>query len=615
MDKFDLYYTGEKYYTKNDFKTAIKYFKKAVLKDPNFTDALHMTGVCYERLNIYDLALNYYLRNISIDENYIYSHYGAGNMLYRLKRYNEAHKYFKNCIDLDNKFAIGYDSLALTLEKLGKYNEALESIKKAIELEGSKEEFISHMKSLGKYKGDIFKLHQEGFWLFKEKKYLEALSKYQLITLIDPNNIEGWHMRALQHEYLRNYVEAKYNYERAINIDPDFFQSWIGLGNMNLILRNWDDALKSYERAIILMGKNDLIKNNIQLIENKINTLKNKKERKFSIYLNFETLDWNYFQINKLIENLKKLKFINEIYYPQQEDIENELYENFNNDKDYNELFEEFYGLVKNLMDLTNSTKNINKIIKNESEDGEDIENDNNANLEEYQENANSNKNKDDEDQKVFDNITSKSDEDENYDAEDNDENYDAEDDDDENNYQNILNNAGYNDNIYLDDENNEDVEENENSEKDEQVIDILIEKDSSRENFQFRKNNKKRFSKLNSKKNNKLSQNLDNIFNEREKSINSIMNYFDQKIREFDLMIVFCSYISSLDSIVKQQLFAAKDAGRPIIYIYDKVSHLPVMFAILDGLQFKINEFSNQNEFDEFFNNLTSLIKLKLNI
>ncbi|MHA1341564.1 MAG: tetratricopeptide repeat protein [Promethearchaeota archaeon] len=630
MDKYELYYKGEEFYSKNKFKKAIKYFKRALSMDPEFTDALHMAGVCYERLNIYDIALNYYLKNISIDENYLYSQYGAGNMLYRLKRYNEAYNYFKKCVELDKSFAIGFDSLGLTLEKLGKYSEAKKCVKRAIEIEGKKEDFITHMENIGKYKGDIFKLHQEGFWHFKEKDYLNALSKYQLVTLIDPENVEGWHMRGLQHEYLQNYIEAKYNYERAVSLDPTYAPSWIGLGNINLILRNYNDALKCYEHSIKLSGESKLIRNNISLIERKIDSTINAKHKKFSIYLNFEPLDWTLFNIEMIEQYLRSLPFVEEIFYPSrniEEEFSEDIYENNDKVKELRkseEDFVQFFKIIKEVLKTLEDLNNLEDQPKYKSSSAlTKGKNDSNWLIK----NMDKIENEDDDDEEWID----KDDDDEEWiDEDDDDEEWLDEDEDDEE---------------WIDEDDDEEEWIDEDEEEDEDEDEEDDEDKTNIDNDEILKiifngyNKKQREGKLEKNKE-EYNEKDDDSYNEEEDDLNEqditrkvtnsqykrdasyyernpyqekILEYFDHKIREFDLMIVFCSYGSSLSSTVKQQLLAAKGAGRPIIYIYDEKKNLPFLFVIRDAISYY--GLASKKDTERFLKILTYKLKNKLKV
>lgn len=54
---------------KENFKSAIEYYKKAVKKDPNFAFAYDNMGICYRRLEQYDLAIEAYEKSLKIDPN------------------------------------------------------------------------------------------------------------------------------------------------------------------------------------------------------------------------------------------------------------------------------------------------------------------------------------------------------------------------------------------------------------------------------------------------------------------------------------------------------------------------------------------------------------------
>ncbi len=63
----DQYYKGIEYLKKEDYETALPYFKKAVEIDPEFVFALDDLAVCYRRLNKFAQAEQYYKASLKVD--------------------------------------------------------------------------------------------------------------------------------------------------------------------------------------------------------------------------------------------------------------------------------------------------------------------------------------------------------------------------------------------------------------------------------------------------------------------------------------------------------------------------------------------------------------------
>jgi tetratricopeptide (TPR) repeat protein len=61
----NYYNNGYSEFSKNNYKTAIKYYKMAIQIDSNYTDAIDNCALSYRRLNILDSAVFYYKLSLS----------------------------------------------------------------------------------------------------------------------------------------------------------------------------------------------------------------------------------------------------------------------------------------------------------------------------------------------------------------------------------------------------------------------------------------------------------------------------------------------------------------------------------------------------------------------
>ena len=66
-DALEQFYKGVDYLKKEDYQTALPYFKKAVDIDPEFVFALDDLAICYRKLNQFDKAEYYYKASLKVD--------------------------------------------------------------------------------------------------------------------------------------------------------------------------------------------------------------------------------------------------------------------------------------------------------------------------------------------------------------------------------------------------------------------------------------------------------------------------------------------------------------------------------------------------------------------
>jgi len=62
-----MYDIGQHYFAKEDYKKAIKYFKKAVKKDPKFAFAWDNLGYSYRKINQFSNAIKCYQKSLALD--------------------------------------------------------------------------------------------------------------------------------------------------------------------------------------------------------------------------------------------------------------------------------------------------------------------------------------------------------------------------------------------------------------------------------------------------------------------------------------------------------------------------------------------------------------------
>ena len=99
------YYIGELYLKKKDIKTAIKYFKDALVLHPNNIHILNGLGRCYLLQNDYESSIYYLKKAVEIAPFFEYGLYNLGYTYSKKFKFNEALKILKNVDDKSsNKF-------------------------------------------------------------------------------------------------------------------------------------------------------------------------------------------------------------------------------------------------------------------------------------------------------------------------------------------------------------------------------------------------------------------------------------------------------------------------------------------------------------------------------
>jgi tetratricopeptide (TPR) repeat protein len=70
----------------------------------------------------------------------------------------------------------------------------------------------------------------EGDFLFRSRRYEEAITSYDRAVATKPNDYEAWHSRGISLYYLGRYEEPITSYDRAIKIKPNYQEALCSRG-------------------------------------------------------------------------------------------------------------------------------------------------------------------------------------------------------------------------------------------------------------------------------------------------------------------------------------------------------------------------------------------------
>ena len=123
---------GDIYSKNNNFKAAIKSYKKAVEINPLNAQFYSHLSHLYERLDDYDQAIECGLKAIKIDPNLGLAYQNLAVVYRKHQWYELAIETCKKSISLDANSFIAYSEMGLSYEKIGKYEEAVNAHKQAL---------------------------------------------------------------------------------------------------------------------------------------------------------------------------------------------------------------------------------------------------------------------------------------------------------------------------------------------------------------------------------------------------------------------------------------------------------------------------------------------------
>ena len=165
----EQYNKGYESFEKGDFKKAIKYYKAAIVIDPDYIDAYDNLGLSFRQLGQLDSAACYYRKSIGKYPNGTLSRVNLGQVYSYKREYDNAIAVYREIIVIDSNDAEGYFGIARTYVAKEQFDSAIFYAREAL---------VIYSLTSNPYAGDaLFILGVSYYSLGNKEKAKEALEQ------------------------------------------------------------------------------------------------------------------------------------------------------------------------------------------------------------------------------------------------------------------------------------------------------------------------------------------------------------------------------------------------------------------------------------------------------
>jgi len=260
---------------------AATLYRKALEKDPDHAQALHLLGVvAYQRGEI-GSSIELIERALPALQNLPDVHLNLGNALEGAGRFAEALESYRRTIALDPDYGMAHSNLACALNNQGLFEAGLESARRAAKLIpdflsahlnravaaealGRLDETEIAYRSALELQWDNAKLHNDlGRILSKLGRFDEAIKSCRHAVALTPDFADAHHNLGKALQARQRFAEAVESFRRAAQLKPDFVEAHFNLGSVLQTQNLLDDAVASYRRAIELKPELVVAHNNL----------------------------------------------------------------------------------------------------------------------------------------------------------------------------------------------------------------------------------------------------------------------------------------------------------------------------------------------------------------
>lgn len=261
---------AETYEAKDDYYSAIDFYKKA-LKFNEFNDDVFLNlSYCYSQIKDYELADKYADAAIELNDKSAYSYYRKGNIMVSVKRYDEAANAFKKAVELDPEDVDYYNSLSYCYSKDEKLDLSLEYANRALLLDKTNaysyfrkawalQEMVKYKESIAAYEkciecdsGYVDAYANISYCYSKLEEFKKSILYANKAIMVNKDYAYSHYRKAWALHNLGKYNEAIDDYIQAIELDPVDVFNYIGIAGVYLDKQENLSALEFANKAILL---------------------------------------------------------------------------------------------------------------------------------------------------------------------------------------------------------------------------------------------------------------------------------------------------------------------------------------------------------------------------
>ncbi|MEP7238268.1 MAG: tetratricopeptide repeat protein [Ferruginibacter sp.] len=237
------YDDGIKLQDDEKYTEALAAFKNAIVKNPNYKEALYSAGWTCNELKKYAEALPFLQKAKTLwsGEAKVYLELGYASEM--LDKKADAIENYNKCLSLKDDYALAYKYLGILYYDDYDYKNCLLNLRKFIEYEpDTKDDDVYYRKAVSEN---------------ELEQYDDALVSIDQANYLDPNNVKFINERGYTYLLLKNTDEALKNYNKAVSIDPKSLTGLNGIADVyRKLKKETTEAIRLYAKTLAINSKN-----------------------------------------------------------------------------------------------------------------------------------------------------------------------------------------------------------------------------------------------------------------------------------------------------------------------------------------------------------------------
>ncbi len=248
---------GEQYISSKNYEEALHIFQEIVKSNPKEGRVYYNLGVIYLNKNQKNEAMEAMGKAIKLDETNLYYKIGMAKTFIAKGNTYSAISGLEKVISLNKNISDAYLYLGEAYYKKGNKDKAMSNFNYCIEKFPRTEsaavsaDWIAKLNSKNNERNSIISvLLEEGNNFLYQKKYKEALSKFDEVLSKNPAEAEAYFGKAMAYYDTGDYDNAEIHFKQVISIDFNHVKANTVLAGIYLKKENYDKVIEYATKAI-----------------------------------------------------------------------------------------------------------------------------------------------------------------------------------------------------------------------------------------------------------------------------------------------------------------------------------------------------------------------------
>ncbi len=265
--------SGRIYQASGDSKSAIKYYDKAIVSNPQDSASYNNRGIVYGKLGKFHDAISDFNEAIRLNPKSYEAYNNRGLAKRNLGKFHDAISDYDEAIRLNPKDWAAYNNRGLTKQNLNKFQDAISDYDEAIRLNPKFYEAYNNRgvakKNLCKFQdaiddcNDAIRLNPKSYEAYNNRgltrnnwgKFQDAINDYDEAIRLNPKYSIAYNNRGIAKDNLGKLHDAINDYNEAIRLNPKYSVAYNNRGIAKKNLGEFQDAISDYNESIKLNSK------------------------------------------------------------------------------------------------------------------------------------------------------------------------------------------------------------------------------------------------------------------------------------------------------------------------------------------------------------------------